>query len=102
MSSSIRRTTGPRATTTPALVHSDSFFLLCCPVPHATPPCSANAYVRAAPAEQPLPYHPQRQGVPVTRFTAAPGMLVRRGYDVASGEDGAAMESGEVGCALLL
>ncbi len=30
------------------------------------------------PATQYLPYDPKRQGVPVTRFTAAPGMLVRR------------------------
>ncbi len=65
-------------------------------------PCSTDVYVRSALAEQPLPYHPQRQGVPVTRFTAAPGMLVRRGYDVASGEDGAAMESGEVRGTLIL
>lgn len=39
-----------------------------------------------------LPYDPERrQGVPVTRFTAAPGMLVRRGYDgLVAGESDAA------------
>ncbi len=42
-----------------------------------------------------LPYDPERKGVPVTRFTAAPGMLVRRGYDVKKGEE-RAVEAGEV------
>ncbi len=44
-----------------------------------------------------LPYDPERKGVPVTRFTAAPGMLVRRGYDVREGEEREAA-AGEVRC----
>ncbi len=42
-----------------------------------------------------LPYDPEHKGVPVTRWTATPGMLVRRGYDVIAGEEDAAA-AGEV------
>ncbi len=56
--------------------------LLCLPVRNAVP-------------LQYQQYDPERKGVPVTRHTAAPAMLVRRGYDVKEEEERAA-EAGEV------
>ncbi len=65
-------------------------------VPSATPRLKRCCSGRHAPYDQYLPYDPEHQGVPVTCYTAAPGMLVRRGYDGLVGGDSSSVLAGEV------